>query len=78
MDFPQYRCYNTKTSYFKILNERSFIEIQRVGDKLVVYEIHATQYPEMLRIMDMLDLKLAGIELVDQEVVEELLRSDPA
>jgi len=73
MDFPQYRRYSTGSSYFKITDERNFIEIQFVGVKVFLHQIKAIQYPEILRIKDMLDLSLEGIELAEKDFVEELI-----
>ncbi len=78
MDFPQYRRYSTRSSYFKIIDERNFIELQFVGKKVFVHQIKATQYPEMLRIKDMLDLNLAGIELEEKDFIEELIQQHSA
>ena len=74
MDFPQYRRYSTGSSYFKIVDERNFVELQFVGKKVFIHQIKATQYPEMLRIKDMMDLSLAGIELADSNFVEDLIK----
>ena len=56
-DFPVYRKYTNKRIYFKILSENEFEEIQFIGKKAVTYFIEAKQYPEKLRIMDMIDCK---------------------
>lgn len=57
MEFPQYRKYVTGTSYFKIVSEKLFEETQLIGKKKFVTTIEAKQYPEMLRIKDMLECK---------------------
>lgn len=53
-DFPQYRKMINGKAYYKIINNRSFQEVQLIGSKKRLQEIEAKQYPEMLRIMDML------------------------
>jgi len=53
-DFPQYRKMINEKAYYKIINNRSFQEVQLIGSKKRFQEIEAKQYPEMLRIMDML------------------------
>lgn len=73
MDFPQYRRYSTGSSYFKIVDERSFVELQFIGVKVLIHHVKATQYPEMLRIKDLLDLSLEGIEPTDADFVENLI-----
>ena len=67
MDFPQYRKLSNGKSWYKIENERNFIEIQLVGSKKFVHLIEAKQYPEMLRIMEMLDLSMPDISIVSEE-----------
>lgn len=56
MDFPQYRKLPNDKVFYKILDSSHFEEIQIVGSKSFHHLIHARQYPEMLRIKDMLDL----------------------
>ena len=53
INFPVYRCYKNKKSYFKILNPRLFEEIQVIGNKKVIKSIAATQFPEMSFIRDL-------------------------
>ncbi len=72
MDFPQYRRYSNGSSYFKILDDRTFIEYQVVGNRVFEHRITAIQYPEILRIKEMLGLELPGIEVADGEHVESL------
>jgi hypothetical protein len=69
MDFPQYRRYTTGSSYFKIVDERNFIEVQFVGDKVVLYKVTAHQYPEILRIQDMLNYQLDGVVEMDEDEI---------
>ena len=55
--FPVYRKYKNNTSYFRIESNERFIEIMRIGEKNYVMEIEAKQYPERLRIKDMIECK---------------------
>lgn len=55
-DFPQYRMLSNGKTYYKITSERHFEEIQRSGTKLFRYSTEAVQYPEILKIKDMLEL----------------------
>lgn len=66
MDFPQYRKYKNIETYFKIISEKEFEELSLLGAKFVKNLIVAKQYPEMLRIREMLSCE-AGI----WEVIEE-------
>jgi hypothetical protein len=52
--FPQFRMLSNGKSLYKIINDRYFEEIQIIGTKKLKFEIHAIQYPEMLKIQDML------------------------
>lgn len=54
-DFPQYRAISGRKVYYKISSDRFFEEISWIGEKIQVFKMNATQYPEMLRIADMLN-----------------------
>ncbi|CAG5085253.1 hypothetical protein [Parvicella tangerina] len=56
-NFPVYRKYTNKNTFFKILSENEFEEISQLGNQLVSYHVIAHQYPEQLRIMDMIGCK---------------------
>lgn len=56
-DFPQYRMIKERKVYYKIISDKEFIEISWIGDKQLTYKIEAKQYPEMLRIMDMINFE---------------------
>ncbi|MBC9813300.1 hypothetical protein H9Y05_12550 [Crocinitomicaceae bacterium CZZ-1] len=53
-DFPQYRVLSGRKVYYKIVSDGQFIELSWIGEKPVKYIVTAVQYPERLRIMDML------------------------
>ncbi len=61
--FPQYRKLSNNKVYYQIVNERCFNEIQLIGEKAQLYRIEARQYPEMLKIRDLLELSVEGYEL---------------
>lgn len=71
-DFPQYRKLSNNRTFYKIMDERNFWEIQLMGSKKVIHEIKATQYPEMLRIKDMLDL-VQPFEPAEKNEFEDLI-----
>jgi len=54
MDFPQYRKRFDSKSFYKIVNERNFEEVQLIGDKVFVHKIKADKYFEIIQIQDML------------------------
>ena len=53
-DFPQYRKLKNGKAFYCIVNNLHFTEVQLIGEKRLKHEIEAKQYPEKLRIMDML------------------------
>lgn len=53
-DFPQYRMLSNGKTFYKITDERNFEEIVLMGSKKIRHKMRAEQYPEMLRIQDML------------------------
>jgi len=60
--FPQYRKLSNNKVYYRILDERHFDEIQIIGKSARLFNIEAKQYPEILRIYDLLEQSLEGIE----------------
>lgn len=71
--FPFYCKYINGNSFFKVESLNKFIELQKIGSKVLKHEIEAVQYPEKLRIMDMLELRDNAWEKVDAEEFETLL-----
>lgn len=55
-DFPQYRKVSNGKTFYKVLDDRTFLEIQIMGTKHFFYKVEAKQYPEMLKIKDILEL----------------------
>jgi hypothetical protein len=53
-EFPQYRKLSNLRSYYRIDDERHFTEIQLIGSKAFLLNFQATQYPEILKIKEML------------------------
>lgn len=54
--FPAYRKLSNNKSFYRIDDERLFFEIQIIGNKSFLTRIEANQYPEIIRITDMLNL----------------------
>ena len=52
--FPCYRKLRNDKSFYKISSERTFTEIQCVGNQYFKIEIIANKYPEIILIQDML------------------------
>lgn len=59
--FPIYRRLSNGNSFYRITSDRSFDEVQRIGDRCVLHVIDAATYPERLRIAEMIDLSLPGV-----------------
>ena len=55
--FPQYRKLSNDKSFYKIISDNTFEEIQLVGTSTITTTIKATKYPEIIRIQDMLACK---------------------
>lgn len=68
--FPQYRKIPNGKSFYKISNPKLFEEIQLIGNLKRHYTIEAKQYPEMLRIQDMLHLETPFLSANETEWVE--------
>lgn len=53
-DFPQYRMLSNGKVFYQILSADSFVEVSFLGDRRMEFRVEARQYPEKLRIMEML------------------------
>ena len=65
--FPCYRKLRNDKSFYKISGERTFTEIQCVGNQYFKIEIIANKYPEIILIQDMLNKR----EIYDLSAEEE-------
>lgn len=72
-DFPQYRKLSNDKVFYKIVNNREFHEIQVIGKFAQLYIIEAKQYPEFLKIRDMLNYAIEGFVLSSKEEYCKLL-----
>ena len=66
-DFPQYRKLFNEKSFYKIIDERHFEEIQLMGSRKMTYSFTAEKYPEILKIQDMLNLESGYLILMPEE-----------
>lgn len=55
MNYPVYRKYFNGMSYFKIISEMEFEEKQKIGSQIQKHHVIANQFPEKLRIKDMVE-----------------------
>lgn len=65
-DFPQYRKLSNEKVFYRVHSERSFDEIQRVGNRAMWFSMQATQYPEFLRIGELLGMEVEGVLLSNE------------
>jgi hypothetical protein len=66
-DFPQYRKLSNDKTFYKIQSERLFEEVQLMGSKVFRYRVEANQYPEILKIQEMLKLEEPYLMLSAEE-----------
>lgn len=55
-DFPYFRKLSNDKSFYKIVDDKNFEEVQLIGSKKMHTKHVAEQYPEMLRVQDMINL----------------------
>lgn len=72
MHFPQYRKLSNNKSFYRILDNRHWDELQVIGEKVLRFHVEAVQYPEILRIQDMLSFMDDYYVECSQEEFEEL------
>ena len=74
MDFPQYRKLS-EFVYYRITSDRSFDEIRLVGSKAFFHTINAVQYPEILRIREMLDFQMEHLLSSNETEFNSILKA---
>ncbi|MFM7472941.1 MAG: hypothetical protein ACKO00_03380 [Crocinitomicaceae bacterium] len=72
MEFPVYRKINNGKSYYKVISNLEFIEIQIIGKIYFKNHFKISQYPDKLFLMDVISGK-HPYEIATQEEVERLL-----
>ncbi len=65
--FPVYRKLSNSKVFYKIISSVEFEEIQLMGSKLNFSTHKAIQYPEKLKIMDLIDLEQSFLESSENE-----------
>lgn len=66
---PAYRQLSGAAHYYRILSLEHFQELQRIGSRWVLHEVHAAAYPERLRVHEMLACTAPFVELDQGEWV---------
>lgn len=54
MEFPQFRKLKNGRSLYQITAPNAFTELQSVGSKWFKYEFEVSQFPDLLRIQEMI------------------------
>lgn len=70
--FPVYRKYKGIPVWFKLIDDRHFMEIKQVGSRFVSHSVRAEQYPEMLFIQDMIACQDDRWEVVDESAFKQV------
>ena len=70
--FPQFRKLSNDKLFYKVLSSREFIEIQVIGSVIKIHQIKAVQYPEILKIQDLLDLESKYYRVIFEEEYEAM------
>jgi hypothetical protein len=66
--FPQYRKTSDDRHYYRIEAVDRFTEIQLIGSRSIEYHVIAVQYPERVRIAEMLEMTDARyVRIVEEE-----------
>ena len=71
MRFPLFRKYSNNKSYFKVLDDQSFEEIQIIGSKILLFNFAAKIMPDRFLVRDMIELKDGRwLEIDESEYLE--------
>jgi len=70
--YPAYRRMVGGGHYYRIDGPRDFVELQRVGGRLVRHAVNQAPYPEQIRIAEMLACADGRFEPLDEGVWAEL------
>ena len=67
MVFPQFRKLENGRSLYKITAPNQFTELQQIGSKWFFYAFEVQQFPDLLRIQDMLQGNAAFVVIDEAE-----------
>lgn len=73
--FPLYRRSTNGLNWYRIDSATGLVEVQRIGSRYVVHRLHASAYPEQVRIMGLITLDEGHVVACPAEEVERLLAS---
>ena len=72
--YPYYRKLNGLDIWYKIVSETEFHELKRIGERLVLEVVVAVQYPEKLRIQDMIQAEGEHFVKTDESAFEDFVK----
>ena len=72
--YPYYRKLNGLDIWYKIVSETEFHELKRIGGRLVLEVVVAVQYPEKLRIQDMIQAEGGHFVITDESAFEDFVK----
>lgn len=73
--FPIYRKYKGINVWFKIIDDRNFVELKQIGTKFTLHEVKAEQYPEMVLIKDMIACHEGRWEHIEPDEYNKVLEN---
>ncbi len=72
--FPAYRRLSTLDVFYRIDSADAFFEVKKFGSRWMVTLVEAKQYPEKLRIMDMISEEMGFVAVVHSSEIELIER----
>ena len=67
MEFPQFRKLENGRSLYKITSPNQFTELQQIGSKWFSYAFEVQQFPDLLRVQDMLEANQSFLAIHESE-----------
>jgi hypothetical protein len=68
--FPQYRKLEGFLRFYEIIDDRTFVEAVVLNGKISHNRVEAQQYPEILRIQDMLNREWNYRDMEQEEITQ--------
>lgn len=75
VSFPQFRKYKGIDVWFLIKSEREFVEYKVLGQRVIETKVIAEQYPEIVRINDMLTCHEGRWEKVSEVALNKAIKN---
>lgn len=75
MVFPQYRKSFDEKSFYKITSLTTFEEVQLIGKRFFIYDVHAKKYFEQLKVQEMLNTDIGLFQTSNEEEFERFYKT---